>query len=100
MPVRFRSKAGAEVLMLDAEAGRVLAALGREPAPQGVFLPEQIDAALQHFAHQPVEAELPPDEGGDSEVEPALGLRRRAWPLLELLRRAQAEGVPVTWSKP
>lgn len=93
--MHFRSKAGAEVLMLQAHAEAVLRALGREPAPQGIFLPEQIDAALDAFAQaqqRPAEASEPEDE------EPSPDLGRRAWPLLELLRRARQKTVPVTWS--
>ena len=93
--MHFRSKAGAEVLMLQAHAEAVLRALGREPAPQGIFLPAQIDAALDAFAlaqQRPTEADEPEDE------EPVPDLGRRAWPLLELLRRARRQAVPVTWS--
>jgi len=93
--MHFRSKAGAEVLMLQAHAEAVLRALGREPAPQGIFLPEQVDAALAAFAlvqQAPVDAA----EATDEEAVPDLG--RRAWPLLELLRSARQKAVPVTWS--
>lgn len=93
----FRSKAGADVLMLDAHADAVLRALGREPAPEGIFLPEQIPAALAAFAaHEQPAPEAAPDE----EAEPPPGLAQRAWPLLELLRAAAARGRPVTWSSP
>jgi hypothetical protein len=94
----FHSKAGADVLMLDAHAGAVLEALGRDPAPQGIFLPEQIAAALAQFQAQqaaptPSDAEEPSDD-----EPPGPGLAQRAWPLLDLLRRAQQLGEPVTWS--
>ena len=93
--IHFRSKAGAEVLMLQAHAEAVLRALGREPAPQGIFLPEQVDAALAAFA---LVQQTPVDEAeaADQELGPDLG--RRAWPLLELLRGARQKAVPVTWS--
>lgn len=101
MALRFHSKAGADVLMLDADAGRVLQALGREPAAQGIFLPEQIEEALSRFASRPEEPSVATGaETDDEEQEPLPDLSRRAWPLLELLRAAQARGVPVTWSKP
>jgi hypothetical protein len=93
----FRSKAGADVLMLQADAERLLRALGREPAPQGIVLPEQVEEALANFA---VRSEPPasPDDDADAAEDLAPDLARRAWPLLELLRAARARGVPVTWS--
>jgi hypothetical protein len=93
--IHFRSKAGAEVLMLQAHAEAVLQALGREPAPQGIFLPEQVDAALAAFA---LAQQAPADEAEVADEEPSPDLGRRAWPLLELLRSARQKAVPVTWS--
>lgn len=93
--MHFRSKAGAEVLMLQAHAEAVLRALGREPAPQGIFLPEQVDAALAAFA---LAQQAPADEAEAEGDEPGPDLGRRAWPLLELLRGARQMAVPVTWS--
>lgn len=98
--IRFYSKAGADLLMLDAHASAVLQALGRSPAAEGIFLPEQMAAALQHFQVQQALAEAEPlavdpdDERGESPP----GLAQRAWPLLDLLRRAQQLGHSVSWS--
>lgn len=97
MALLFRSKAGADVLMLQADADRVLRALGRDPAPQGIVLPEQVAAALAHFAALAA-APSPPADDAEEAADPAPDLPRRAWPVLELLRAAQARGVPVTWS--
>lgn len=100
--IRFHSKAGADVLMLDAHAAVVLQALGRSPASQGIFLPEQVAAALEQFEHQPVEPQdvAPATDDQDGEQPQSLHptLAQRAWPLLDLLRRAQQQGYPVTWS--
>lgn len=97
--ILFRSKAGADVLMLQVHADAVLAALGREPAAEGIFLPERIEAALSHFQAQD---EIRPKTQADDEDEPEQSaipnLAQRAWPVLDLLRRAQAMDVAVTWS--
>lgn len=96
----FRSKAGAEVLMLQAHAEAVLHALGREPAPQGIFLPAQIDAALEAFAAfaAATASETSTPEAGDALEPAAPDLARRAWPLLDLLRHGRRRDTPVTWS--
>jgi Domain of unknown function (DUF1840) len=93
--IRFQSKAGADVLMLQAHADAVLRALGREPAAQGIFEPQAMGAALAAF-----DARLPdpPPEGDAEQADDLPDLARRAWPLLQLLRRAQANWVVVTWS--
>ena len=48
--LRFHSKAGADILMLQGDGEAVLRALGREPAPQGIFEPGQISELLATFA--------------------------------------------------
>jgi Domain of unknown function (DUF1840) len=94
--IRFHSKAGADVLMLQPHADAVLRALGREPAPQGIFEAASIPEALAAFAART--PDLPPtdDEAAATEDVPDLG--RRAWPLLQLLRRARDASVVLTWS--
>jgi hypothetical protein len=95
--LRFHSKAGADILMLQGDGEAVLRALGREPAPQGIFEPGQISELLATFAsmEQP-QADEPEQRGDDTEPAPRLAVR--AWPLLQLLRRAALEGHPVIWS--
>jgi hypothetical protein len=75
--------------------------IGREPAPKGIFevahMPAVI-AALESAVAQDEAARQ--DDGAD---EPARGkgdgvtLRQRVWPLVDLLKRAQAAREPITW---
>jgi len=102
MLVVFRSKAAADILMLSAHARQVLQAAGKvgeEALPErGVFTPEQLPAAIAALEHaskisaDPVE----PDEA-DPKRPPEPGLRQRAWPLLDMLRKAQRKGQSVMW---
>lgn len=95
--LRFHSKAGADILMLQGDAEALLRALGRELAPQGIFEPGQISELLVTFASmQQPQADEP--EQGEDDAEPAPRLAVRAWPLLQMLRRAALEGHPVIWS--
>lgn len=99
----FRSKAGAEVLMLDAHADAVLRALGREPAPQGVFRgAEALRDALIHLQDVlalPTEEAAQPDED-DPPCAPTPGFAQRAWPVQQLLQQALAAqpAADVTWA--
>ncbi len=92
----FRSKAGADVLMLNAHADAVLPLFGREAAAEGIFLCEQIAEALQAYAEfrPPIAEQVLEGEAEDDSPD----LARRAWPLLDLLRRAQAQQHPVSWT--
>jgi len=94
--LRFHSKAGADVLMLNAHAETVLRALGREPAAHGIFLPEQVAIALTHLDQAEQGAQQPAASEEDAApADPAL--RQRAWPLRELLQRAANKGQAVLW---
>lgn len=100
--LRFHSKAGADVLMLDAHAGPVLQALGRKPAPAGIFLPEQIAVALQQLdsaehRNEPERQQAEPVLEPEERETPEPRLRQRAWPLRELLLRAAQAGQAVVW---
>jgi Domain of unknown function (DUF1840) len=109
MLYKFKSKAGADVIMTGPHGDALLKQAGREPAAQGIFTPEQMAQAIAN-----IEAAIAADEAArradDADTDPAdasetqaprpgdrVSLRARAWPLLELLRRAQAAGHPVTW---
>lgn len=97
MLLAFRSKAGADVLMLSQHAEPVLRALGREPASQGIFLPEQIDTALAALDAALAPPAADSDREVDAEAIVPVELRQRSWPLRDLLQRARSKGQPVTW---
>jgi hypothetical protein len=105
MTYRFQSKASGDVIMLEPDGDKVLAAMGLEPAARGILRCANIAAAIDAL-----EAAIAQDEAGqarapspahavepDSDEEEVITLRQRAWPLVELMRRAHAEGVDVVW---
>lgn len=79
--------------MLQAHADEVLAALGRESAATGIFEADGLAEALNRWGRQSFEQSV-----GDGMQEDAPGIRQRAWPLVQLLRRAQEARVPVIWT--
>ncbi len=105
MLYKFKSKAAGDVIMTGPVGDAVLRAMGREPAPQGIFTPAQmpalvaaLEAAVAAEDRRRAEAEaaalaegreLPPREG--------VGLRQRAWPLLQMIERAQAADKDIVW---
>jgi hypothetical protein len=101
MIYKFKSKATGDLIMLGPHGNQLLALLGREPAAQGIIEAAAMPAALAAL-QAAVEAEeaAPPGANEDAD-EPtaarAVTLRQRLWPMIEMLRRAHAAGVPVVW---
>lgn len=99
MIYKFRSKASGDLIMLGPHGDQVLRLLGREPAPKGIIELADIAAALAALDGA-IAAEVEPAARDDSdEADPplAVALRQRVWPMVEMLRRAQAAGVAVVW---
>ena len=105
MLYKFKSKSAADVIMMGPNGDRVLEALGRSPSPKGILqapdLPSAIatleqaierDDAQRRQAEEEAQAEGRPPPKGDG-----VTLRQRAWPLVEMMRRAQAQGHDVVW---
>jgi hypothetical protein len=108
MLISFRSKAGAEVLMLSDHAAPLLRAAGKtlpEKFPErGVFTPEQLEQAIAGIERAVALAhDHPEDHENDPDALPVhpmarpVGLQQRAYPLLDLMKKALAKGVNVTW---
>jgi len=107
MLLTFRSKAAADVLMLSEHAVPLLRAAGKtmESSPErGVFTVEQLPAAIAGIERAIKEA-APPQEDDDEDdddrsrhpISEPVSLQRRAYPLLEMMRRARDKGVEVVW---
>ena len=96
----FRSQADADLIMLEPVGNQLLRILGREPAPRGI-----IEAAALPAAIQAIEAAVAAERrqhGKEDEAEEDLkelrvGLAQRAWPMLEMMKRALAERADIVW---
>lgn len=105
---KFVSKAAAEMIMLEPDAERILKIIGKAPSESGIITLEQIPAAIQVLQaavdadneRKPVAAAQNPDdedEGDDESVKATVGLKQRAVPFIDMLKRSAAEGVAVIW---
>jgi hypothetical protein len=97
MIYKFKSPATGDVIMLGPQGDQLLRLLGREPAGQGVVEPADMAAALLALQAAIAAAEAPVDEADTDAPAPAVGLRQRLWPMVEMLRRAQAAQARVVW---
>ena len=103
MIYKFRSKAAGDTLMLGPQGEQFLRAMGREPAARGILEPAAMAEALQAL-QRAIDADdaARAQQGADDAVLEAAGqdpvsLRRRLWPMVEMIRRAQAADEPVVW---
>lgn len=105
MIYKFRSKAAGDVIMMGPSGDQVLRIIGKAPAPKGIIEPAAMPAAMTA-----IERAIAADEAGRKEAEAqaeaegtalppreAVTLRQRAWPLVEMMKRAHAEGKEIVW---
>jgi len=105
MIYKFKSKAAGDLIMMGPAGDQVLRITGKEPAAQGIFEPAAMPAAIAAI-EQAVAAEEA--ERAKAEQEAAaegrklaprdgVSLRQRAWPLVEMMKRAQAADKEIVW---
>lgn len=105
MLYKFKSKAAGDVIMMGPAGDAVLRLLGRDSEPTGIFeaadLPNLIatlETAVQadDDARARAEAEAAA-EGTKLAPREGVTLRQRAWPLVEMMKRAHAANVEIVW---
>ena len=104
MIYKFKSKAAGDLIMMGPAGDQVLRLIGKEPAATGIIavtaMPAAI-AAIEQAVATDEAAGKPADGGDDDEADAAKGgrvsLRQRAWPLVEMMKRSQAEAADITW---
>ena len=108
MLVSFSSKAGADILMLGEHAKPLLVLAGKiietTIPDRGVFTVEQLRQAVERI-EQAIAAESPQnkpieeddDDRAQSAIALPVGLRQRAFPLLDLMRKAVQQNHTVAW---
>ena len=105
MIYKFKSKSAGDVIMMGPSGDQVLSIIGKAPAAKGIIEPAAMPAAIAAIeraiaddenARKQAEAEAAA-EGKTLPPREAVTLRQRAWPLVEMLKRAHAEGRDIVW---
>lgn len=100
MLVRFDTKSGSISTFGDV-AKKLLRLMGQTGDVPGALLAADIPAAVARLraalSNEPAAA--PQKESRDRDDEPIVGLRQRAFPLIELLERAAKRGDDVVWEE-
>jgi uncharacterized protein DUF1840 len=105
MIYKFKSKAAGDVIMMKPGGDQVLQTIGKTPAPQGILHVADMPAAMKAIeAAVAAEESAGKKEGEADEADAPVGtgrdrvsLRQRAWPLLEMMKRAHAAGHDIVW---
>ncbi len=102
MPIKFKSKAAADLLMVSAHAEALLRTLGKTATQPGILEPQDMPRALATLQGLPddlpkpddaADGERTNDDAPDDQVPP----RTRAWPLVQMIQRALDANEPVVW---
>lgn len=98
MLIRFDSKAGT-ITMFGEPAEKLLRMMGQSGAVPGAILAQDIPAALDRLRQSLAGASepRPDDKEEQKDAEPKVGMRQRAFPLIELLERAAKQKADVIW---
>lgn len=100
MLVRFESDVG-NLTMFGDVAVKLLKMMGHSGSVPGAILPKDIPAALarleQALESEPESAVVTRQGRKEEDKEPPVSLKRRAFPLMELLARAAKEECEVMW---
>ena len=103
MLYKFKSRATADLIMLEPQGRQIVTIMGKTPGANGIVTVAQIpgasaalEAAVAAEEAQPPESETG-EEVTDQEPVEAVRLRQRVTPLIEMLRRSAAEQVDVVW---
>jgi hypothetical protein len=105
MLVTFSSKVDADVLMMADHAKLVLKAAGKDIGStlpeRGVFTAEQLGDAISSL-ELAIAKNQPPrrasdDDDDEHKAKEVVLLEQRAYPLLAMMRKAEAANTPVMW---
>lgn len=104
MPIKFKSKNYADILMFDDIALRFIKLMGHSGTVPGAIDAEGIAAALALLESAlaqdlQADAQTPDPRDADENDTPPVSLAHRALPLLEMLEKAAQTGSYVMWEK-
>ena len=92
MLYKFKSKVTGDLIMLEPDAKRLLKIMDREDQVKGIFLAEQLSAAIaaleSAIANEEIEGMKDPKQ---------ISLRQRSMPMLKMLNQCLKQSVDVVW---
>lgn len=101
----FKSKATADLILMQPHAEQLLKILGIAPAAKGILPAASLPGAIAAVEAAVAEARRRPQRPQGDEAradeeddeDDGADLARRAWPFVDMLKRASAGGADVVW---
>lgn len=104
MLIAFKSTAAPEITMMPGLAEYLLGLIGKHLGERGTIHRDEmttaiarLEAAIAHDKKSHAEHEVHYTHNGGDEGEERLGLAQRAYPLLDMMRQAEAAHADVLW---
>lgn len=103
MLYKFKSRATADLIMLEPQGRQVVTIMGKTPGPNGIVTAAQIPAAIAALEAAVAAEETVPVDDAAGEATPqedrpdTVRLRQRVTPLIDMLKRSAAAEVDVVW---
>ena len=97
MIYKFKSAATGDVIMLGPHGDQLLRLLGREPTAKGIIEPVVMPVAVATLQAAIAAQEQVSVDATEASARPAVALRQRLWPMIDMLRRSQVANEPVVW---
>jgi len=108
MRYEFKSKATDRLILLGPSGDQLLRVIGKEPSATGIIAPEAMPTALEAIATAIEQEEVQEQrhsangalvsDGHNVSSGDGVTLRQRAWPLVEMMKRALRDGEPIVWA--
>lgn len=92
MLYKFKSKVTGDLIMLEADAKRLLKIMGREDQVKGIFLADQLESVIAALESAVV---LEETEGVQDLKQ--ISLRQRSLPMLKMLKKCKDQSADVIW---
>jgi hypothetical protein len=106
MLYKFKSRAAADLIMLEPHGRQIVSIIGKTPGASGIVTAAQIPAAIAALEaavadeEARVQAQMA-EEGDDTDAaeqrKDVVRLRQRVVPFIEMLQRSAAADVDVVW---
>jgi hypothetical protein len=105
MIYKFRSKAAGDVIMMGPNGDEVLRIIGKSPAPKGIIEPAAMPGAIAALEKAVADDETRRKQAEDDAAAEGrkvahgegVSLRQRAWPLVDMMKRAHADNKEIVW---
>ncbi|MDE2606599.1 MAG: DUF1840 domain-containing protein [Burkholderiales bacterium] len=105
MLYKFKSKAAGDLIMLEPNGRQVLKIIGKDPAPQGIILPEEMPGAIlaleaaivRDDAEREAAAAEAKARGRQLPETETVSLHQRAVPFIDMLKRCGKAKKEIVW---